>query len=386
MIPRAAGSGETPPKGTRPPRRTLPPREGRPPPHRPHRAPRPRVARRARISARVLEAAAGGNTRPRRSRAAALEALEAGGVDGDGDGDGRAIPTSAPRFPSASASTRTSPRRARSTTSGSWCEKRQRGGVQRRQRRTAYSRLGRHVRDWERARSTAPSGTALERRAQGAHAGDVGVGGVLGDVGARQDGKKPGRRVLGRPRGQAVHGGGRARAAGRGECVVGLAALEHRRPPRLRDALEAAAVKHCRFASKEGGRDVKRGPVRAPPRRDDRRRPNEGQSPGFKPYELTMMFWALTRLGDEPGMELRGLFEAQCGRQLHLLKPQELSMVASAYGRVERVAPLLAAVAEESVMRAGLNNFKPNEIANLMWGLAKVHARQLSDGVKLRRP
>ena len=33
------------------------------------------------------------------------------------------------------------------------------------------------------------------------------------------------------------------------------------------------------------------------------------------------MFWALTRLGDEPGMELRGLFEAQCGRQLHLLKP-----------------------------------------------------------------
>ena len=57
-----------------------------------------------------------------------------------------------------------------------------------------------------------------------------------------------------------------------------------------------------------------------------------------------MMFWALTRLGDEPGLELRGLFEAQCGRQLRLLKPQELSMVASAYGRVERVAPLLAAV------------------------------------------
>ena len=56
-------------------------------------------------------------------------------------------------------------------------------------------------------------------------------------------------------------------------------------------------------------------------------------------------------------------------------------MVASAYGRVEEVAPLLAAVAEESVMRAGLNNFKPNEIANLMWGLAKVHTRQLSDGV-----
>ena len=102
-------------------------------------------------------------------------------------------------------------------------------------------------------------------------------------------------------------------------------------------ALEAAAVKHCRFASKTGGRDSKRGYGQ---RRDrGRGRLNDADaSPGFKPYELTMMFWALTRLGDEPGLELRGLFEAQCGRQLRLLKPQELSMVASAYGRVERVA------------------------------------------------
>ena len=80
-----------------------------------------------------------------------------------------------------------------------------------------------------------------------------------------------------------------------------------------------------------------------------------------------MMFWALTRFGDEPCPELRGLFEAQCGRQLHLLKPQELTNVASAYGRIGRTAPLLAAVAEEAVHRVGLHQFKSSEMAMLLW-------------------
>jgi hypothetical protein len=41
--------------------------------------------------------------------------------------------------------------------------------------------------------------------------------------------------------------------------------------------------------------------------------------------------------------------------------------VASAYGRIGRTAPLLAAVAEEAVHRAGLAQFKPSEIAMLLW-------------------
>ena len=68
-------------------------------------------------------------------------------------------------------------------------------------------------------------------------------------------------------------------------------------------------------------------------------------SVGFKPYELTMMFWALTRFGEEPSPELCLLFESQCARQLRFLKPQELSNVATAYGRVGRASPLVRRVA-----------------------------------------
>jgi hypothetical protein len=150
-----------------------------------------------------------------------------------------------------------------------------------------------------------------------------------------------------------------------------------------RYTMEAAAVAHLRFfsgAGGGGGGSAEGGAVREGrvpgywARRQGRgggRGGNQAQSydeggrgyggrggPGgraqadpngnsaFKPYELTMMFWALTKFGDEPCSELRGLFEAQCGRQLHLLKPQELTNVATAYGRLGRSVPLLAAVVD----------------------------------------
>ena len=248
---------------------------------------------------------------------------------------------------------------------------------------TAYSRLGRSVREWERGTLDGVEWyLGLERKAQSLlpEMSSWAVSSLTWALG--RTGRDPDASFWTSLELKLLDVADELEPQGVANVLWGFAALEHRASPRLRDALEAAAVKHCRFASKTGGRDDKRGYGQ----RRDRGRgrlDDAAASPGFKPYELTMMFWALTRLGDEPGLELRGLFEAQCGRQLRLLKPQELSMVASAYGRVERVAPLLAAVAEESVTRAGLNNFKPNEIANLMWGLAKVHAKQQADGVNI---
>ena len=93
------------------------------------------------------------------------------------------------------------------------------------------------------------------------------MGGVLGDVGARQDGKDPGAEFWVDLEAKLCAVADELEPQGVANVLWGLAALEHRASPRLRDALEAAAVKHCRFASKEGGRDAKRGPVRAPPRR-----------------------------------------------------------------------------------------------------------------------
>lgn len=383
MIPRAAGSGETPQKGTRPPRRTLPPREGRPPPA--SSAPSPPSTSGA-AGEDIGAGARGGRGAATRGRGGRGRGARGGrgGRGGRGRGRGR---EGDPNL-SAEISKRIGVNQdlAKASKIDDVRFVVQKNGNAEAFNAvnvaTAYSRLGRHVRDWERGTlDGAEWYLALERRARALtpEMSAWAASSVTWALG--RTGRNPGAAFWVDLEAKLCTVADELEPQGVANVLWGLAALEHRASPRLRDALEAAAVKHCRFASKEGGRDVKRGPVRAPPRRDDRRRPNEGQSPGFKPYELTMMFWALTRLGDEPGMELRGLFEAQCGRQLHLLKPQELSMVASAYGRVERVAPLLAAVAEESVMRAGLNNFKPNEIANLMWGLAKVHARQLSDGV-----
>ena len=46
--------------------------------------------------------------------------------------------------------------------------------------------------------------------------------------------------------------------------------------------------------------------------------------------------------------------------------------MATAYGRVGRASPLVRRVAEEATRRVGLDQFRPSELATLMWGLAKA--------------
>jgi len=90
----------------------------------------------------------------------------------------------------------------------------------------------------------------------------------------------------------------------------------------------------------------------------------------FKPYELSISFWALTKLGDAPREEVtnaveRSLSLAQC-------RPQELANVASAYGRVKGCgsSAFLSRLAEESF--ACLPEFGHTELAMLLWGLSNA--------------
>lgn len=90
----------------------------------------------------------------------------------------------------------------------------------------------------------------------------------------------------------------------------------------------------------------------------------------FKPYELSISFWALTKLGDAPKEEVTSAME----RSLSLAKcrPQELANVASAYGRVKGCgsSAFLSRLAEESF--ACLPDFGHTELAMLLWGLSNA--------------
>ena len=209
---------------------------------------------------------------------------------------------------------------------------------------TAYSRLGRHVADHERGTlDTAAWYLAVERRAAE----------ILPELSAwalssltwalGRTSRDPGAEFWAALEDAILSLVGQLEPQGVSNILWAYASLERPLPPPLRTALETQAVQHCRVSGGNkgaggGGRGGAPGARGVDGVRGGARARGGGgrggaQVPGFKPYELTMMFWALTRFGDEPCPELRGLFEAQCGRQLHLLKPQELSNVASAYGR-----------------------------------------------------
>ena len=78
--------------------------------------------------------------------------------------------------------------------------------------------------------------------------------------------------------------------------------MGRRAPPALRNALEAAAA-----------RRLSRVP-RVP--RNENASDAAAASSSFKPYELTMTFWALTRFGEAPSSDVLERFERRCAASI----------------------------------------------------------------------
>jgi hypothetical protein len=238
---------------------------------------------------------------------------------------------------------------------------------------TAYSRLGRHVEGAERGTlDDARWYLALETRAFALlpELGGWAASSLTWALG--RTGRDPGAKFWEALERVLLRKASELEPQGVANILWAFAVLERKHPVALSSALETAATKFCKFAGSGAAANANATAARLGGGRGGRGRERETVPTGFKPYELTMMFWALTRFGEEPSVELRGLFEAQCGRVLNELKPRELANVASAYGRIGRAAPLLAAVADEACAGVGLDRFKPQEFSMLLWGLAKA--------------
>ena len=181
-----------------------------------------------------------------------------------------------------------------------------------------------------------------------------------------------------------------------------FAVLERRMPPGLRNKLEGAATGFCGFdegqsfgeSEKERPRERKsfetnsKAGERPRERSFDSNSGNGERKPRdttteqtFKPYEMTMAFWALTRFGERVSPDLSHAFERKCAAVANLLKPKELANVASAYGRVGGGDSLLPHIAAAAVTRAGLDQFTPNEFANTIWGFAKAGCKSIDEAV-----
>ena len=141
-----------------------------------------------------------------------------------------------------------------------------------------------------------------------------------------------------------------------------FAVMGRRAPPALRNALEAAAARFC------GG----------PAGPDDETKNGDSRTSTFKPYEMTMAFWALTRFGEAPSSDVLDRFERRLPYVMARLKPKELANVASAYGRAGGGGGVLPKLAERCAFETGLlSRFAPHEFATLLWGLAKAECAPL---------
>ena len=140
-----------------------------------------------------------------------------------------------------------------------------------------------------------------------------------------------------------------------------FAVMGRRAPPALQNTLEAAAARFCGCPPPEEGENE-----------NGRSRTRTGAT-AFKPYEMTMAFWALTRFGEAPSSDVLERFEARLPYVLTRLKPKELANVASAYGRAGGGGGVLPRLAETCAFKTGLlSRFAPHEFATLLWGLAKA--------------
>jgi len=141
-----------------------------------------------------------------------------------------------------------------------------------------------------------------------------------------------------------------------------FAVMGRRAPPALRNALEAAAARFC------GG----------PAGPEDETKNGDSRTSTFKPYEMTMAFWALTRFGEAPSSDVLDRFERRLPYVMARLKPKELANVASAYGRAGGGGGVLPKLAERCAFETGLlSRFAPHEFATLLWGLAKAECAPL---------
>ena len=147
-----------------------------------------------------------------------------------------------------------------------------------------------------------------------------------------------------------------------------FAVMGRRAPPALRNALEAAAARFC------GGPAGPAGPEGP----EDETNNGDSRTSTFKPYEMTMAFWALTRFGEAPSSDVLERFERRLPYVMARLKPKELANVASAYGRVGGGGGVLPKLAERCAFETGLlSRFAPHEFATLLWGLAKAECAPL---------
>ena len=108
----------------------------------------------------------------------------------------------------------------------------------------------------------------------------------------------------------------------------------------------------------------------------------ERNAQDYKPYELTITFWALTKHGDAVREDVAIALERTL--DLTCCKPQELANVASAYARIRGLGSrdFLKALVQESFSRLG--EFSDYELSMLLWGLSNAGSQLLdADALKM---
>ena len=150
-----------------------------------------------------------------------------------------------------------------------------------------------------------------------------------------------------------------------------FAVLRRKTPPALRNKLEANAAEFC-GDDERSDYVARRDTSRTQHNNTHNKHPNS-----FKPYEMTMAFWALTRFGESVSTGLTLAFEKRCSQCAFRLKPKELANVSSAYGRIGGGSKVLPVIAEACVYDAGLENFETHEFATTLWGFAKAECRSV---------
>jgi hypothetical protein len=238
---------------------------------------------------------------------------------------------------------------------------------------TAYSRLGRHLRDDQRGTLDDQAWyLALETRTLALLPDLSGWAASSVTWSLARAARDPGAAFWEALERTLIARASELEPQGVANVLWAFAVMGRRAPPALRNTLEAAAARFCGGPAEEE-EEIGNGDWAS------------SDAATFKPYEMTMAFWALTRFGEAPSSDVLERFERRLPSVLNQLRPKELANVACGYGRAGGGGGVLPLLAETCAFEPGLlSRFAPHEFATLLWGLAKAELTCANDGVSNR--
>jgi hypothetical protein len=238
---------------------------------------------------------------------------------------------------------------------------------------TAYSRLGRHLRDDQRGTLDDQAWyLALETRTLALLPDLSGWAASSVTWSLARAARDPGAAFWEALERTLIARASELEPQGVANVLWAFAVMGRRAPPALRNTLEAAAARFCGGPAEED-EEIGNGDWAS------------SDAATFKPYEMTMAFWALTRFGEAPSSDVLERFERRLPSVLNQLRPKELANVACGYGRAGGGGGVLPLLAETCAFEPGLlSRFAPHEFATLLWGLAKAELTCANDGVSNR--